>query len=61
MYELPSEVKQFEPMKILDYPKATHQFRLADGDYLVFQTSKAPNKFHQWMQRLLLGIHWEKI
>lgn len=41
--------------------KPTWFFRFdAKGDYR-FQTPHPPNIFHRFMQRLVLGIYWEKL
>lgn len=41
-------------------PRHDWTMRFADaGDFQV-RTNKAPNRFHRWMQRVLLGIHWER-
>lgn len=41
-------------------PKLKWYMSFVDNKYLRFFLPKAPNRFHRFMQRWLLGIYWEK-
>lgn len=30
------------------------------GDFQIY-TNKAPNRFHRWAQRVVLGLCWERV
>lgn len=43
-------------------PPAKWKMRLCRHDYgLVFMHAQAPNALHRWMQRVCLGIIWERV
>jgi len=46
---------------VWNLPKYTYKVTIAGDDGLVFSVTKAPNRFHRFMQRLILGFVWEKI
>ena len=35
-------------------------FSLEPEHHVRFHTPRPPNRFHRWMQRVLLGIYWGK-
>ena len=42
-------------------PLPKWKMTLADSDEFRFFTQNAPNSFHRWMQRVLLGIVWVRV
>ena len=51
-----------EEPQFLRAPVPKWKFKLGkEGQYIMFQTTDAPNIFHRTMQRLILGIYWEKL
>lgn len=51
-------MKPYEGMSILNLPKYTWQYRFGD---LTVHCTKAPNRFHRFMQRMCFGIQWTKL
>ena len=39
-------------------PKPQWSFSLTPDFHLRWNVLTAPNRFHRWMQRVFLGIHW---
>lgn len=44
---------------LFELPKPTHRWSPAQGTW--FHTSNPPNALYRFMQRMLLGIRWEKV
>jgi len=42
-------------------PNPQWRWLLSESDEVIFHAVSAPNIFHRWMQRLLLGIRWTRL
>ena len=42
-------------------PEPKWKWTLADSDDIVFFCQVPPNRFHRFMQKIMLGIYWEEL
>ena len=42
-------------------PEPIWEMTLCDSSDVLFRVAKAPNRFHRFMQKLVLGIQWNPL
>ena len=46
---------------LIDTPKHEWKLTIGDGFNMLFYEGQQPNRFYRWMQKIFLGLKWEKI